>query len=615
MSSPGEKVVLVTGGVISWRVAALDIASQSALAQKLADELGQNFMFCQCDISHCHEQASAFSAAFRKWGRIDALCADAGIIDRTPFTFSSGDTSRTRPVMHGCLLESHNLRRPTCCLFYATESCARREHYCNVQYGPVHPVASFAEYSGAKAGVNGFVRACAPYLQFKENVTINTVCPGVVPTQFISQHMRDTFGEDSLTPVSTIVSAYWKCLNDRSLNGDFIECSRDQHIILKRPLDADGEGSKRTTTVYDPYFVTIHGKASGLPDIGVGGVLAIPPSYFWGRAPVVFWAVLASVFLTLGICLTDNFEAFYALRPLQGANLTVCQTTTLCYIKDMFFLHEHARKIGIWLFFYVTPYIGLMLDYFMISGLDSQWRPLYWLALASTCFDLVLVVLFLDETWYRRDVPPRGAAAAWQQMAESVRDMANQAPQRLLHGCLYFRWATGVNITAAVRLGTPEDVGGYGFSPKASGFIYFAPAISVTLGEALGHWLNNWNAARYARCHDGLFKAEARLPVTYLGTIFMVPGLVLLGQTFEHHLHWLGIAFGEVSAFINFMRVMDGFAVGYFQLPWGVRVGYGASFGTQAAVIVAAGGILTFIYFYWGRLRAKGGPLRFPGST
>ncbi|EXJ68979.1 uncharacterized protein A1O5_07914 [Cladophialophora psammophila CBS 110553] len=393
--------------------------------------------------------------------------------------------------------------------------------------------------------------------------------------------------------------------------------------------------------------------------VGVGGVLAIPPSYFWGRAPVVFWAVLASVFFTLGICLTDNFEAFYALRALQGATLTVCQTTALCYIKDMFFLHEHARKIGIWLFFfYVTPYIGPMLGYFMISGLDSQWRPLYWLALASTCFDLVLVVLFLDETWYRRDVPleeqpPRGSRwqrviGIWQiRLHRGYFVGALPAFGRfwavlikplmlpiLVYFCLYFMWATGVNITAAVLLGTPEDVGGYGFSPKASGFIYFAPAIGVTLGEALGHWLNDWNAARYTRRHDGLFKAEARLPVTYLGTIIM---------TFKHHLHWLGIAFGwgiyifgamlssvaittyalecypqasgEVSAFINFMRVMGGFAVGYFQQPWGVSVGYGASFGTQAAVIVAAGGILIFIYFYEERLRVKGRPLRFPGST
>ncbi|OAL19026.1 hypothetical protein AYO22_10355 [Fonsecaea multimorphosa] len=285
MSGLSEKVAIVTGGVSGigaeltrkliregWRVAALDIASQGHLAQNLLDELGENFMFCQCDISHYNEQASAFSAVFRKCGRIDALCANAGIIDRSSIYIlkwrgkteipPEPDLSCTdvcmKATIYGVQLAIHFIRQnPTPGgSIVATSSMVA-----------VHPVASFPEYSGAKAGINGFVRACAPYLQFKENITINTVCPGVVPTQFISQHMRDTFGEDSLTPASTIVGAYWKCLNDRSLNGEFIECSRDQHFILKRPEYADGEVSKRTTTVYDPYFVTIHGEPSGLPDI------------------------------------------------------------------------------------------------------------------------------------------------------------------------------------------------------------------------------------------------------------------------------------------------------------------------------------------------------------
>ncbi|KIW73103.1 hypothetical protein PV04_01247 [Phialophora macrospora] len=212
----------------------------------------------------------------------------------------------------------------------------------------------------------------------------------------------------------------------------------------------------------------------------------------------------------------------------------------------------------------------------------------------------------------------------------------------LLYLCFYFMWATGINITAAVLLGTPEqDMGGYGFGPKTSGFISFALAIGVSLGEGLGHWLNDWVAARYTWRHRGLFKPEARLPVTYLGTIVMVPGLVLIRQSFEHHLNWLGIAFGwgiyifgamsssvvvtayavewyphasgEVLAFVNLMRVMGGFAVGHCQQPWGLQVAYAASFGTQAAVVVAAGCILTHIYYHGESLRVKGGPLKYPG--
>lgn len=55
-----------------------------------------------------------------------------------------------------------------------------------------------------------------------------------------------------------------KCLDDRSLNGEFVEASRDQLLVVKKLDYADGEVSKRTTTVYDPLFVTLHGEPSRL---------------------------------------------------------------------------------------------------------------------------------------------------------------------------------------------------------------------------------------------------------------------------------------------------------------------------------------------------------------
>lgn len=116
----------------------------------------------------------------------------------------------------------------------------------------------------------------------------------------------------------------------------------------------------------------------------------------------------------------------------------------------------------------------------------------------------------------------------------------------------------------------------------------------------------------------------------------MIPGLVLLGQALAKHLNigaiiigWglyaVGLmitsvatiayildcypsASGEVSALINFARVALGFSVGYYQLDWGLKVGYDASFGTQAAIIAAAFGLLFVIQFFGARIRAASGP-------
>lgn len=146
---------------------------------------------------------------------------------------------------------------------------------------------------------------------------------------------------------------------------------------------------------------------------GVGGLIWIPLIYTWGRAPVLFWTTLSGTFFTLACAVAQDFTTFYAFRALMGLTLTACQVIGLSFIKDMFFFHEHARKINLWAgLFLLSPYMGPLLGNFIIDG-TGEWRPVFWLVFAICCFEMVLIVLFADETWYRRDVPveqhpPRG---------------------------------------------------------------------------------------------------------------------------------------------------------------------------------------------------------------
>jgi hypothetical protein len=79
-----------------------------------------------------------------------------------------------------------------------------------------------------------------------------------------------------VTPKSTIVAAYLKCLGDLSLNRELIECSRNKHFILAKPGCADGEATKSMCTIYDPLLVVVHGEFSWLEDI-VRPELAVRP--------------------------------------------------------------------------------------------------------------------------------------------------------------------------------------------------------------------------------------------------------------------------------------------------------------------------------------------------
>lgn len=63
------------------------------------------------------------------------------------------------------------------------------------------------------------------------------------------------------------------------------------------------------------------------------------------------------------------------------------------------------------------------------------------------------------------------------------------------------------------------------------------------------------------------------------------------------------------SVLANAVAVIAGFAVGYFQQPWGAKSGFGVSFGIQAVIVAVAVVIIAILQIYGGRMRAKGGPV------
>jgi NAD(P)-dependent dehydrogenase (short-subunit alcohol dehydrogenase family) len=65
----------------NWLVAVADL--QRSPGEALARTLGANATFFETDVASYESQAKTFDAVFRKWGRIDALLANAGIVDKS----------------------------------------------------------------------------------------------------------------------------------------------------------------------------------------------------------------------------------------------------------------------------------------------------------------------------------------------------------------------------------------------------------------------------------------------------------------------------------------------------------------------------------------------------
>ena len=211
-------------------------------------------------------------------------------------------------------------------------------------------------------------------------------------------------------------------------------------------------------------------------------------------------------------------------------------------------------------------------------------------------------------------------------------------PLAMFFYAVTFMWSVGLNLTSAILLQTPRKAGGYGFEATSLGYIYFSPLVAIWIGYFFGHWFNDFIAKRYIARHHGIFVPEARLWTPYMGAFLMIPGLVLVGQTLEKHLQYAGIivgwgmvqlgillisvaivtyvldcypiASGEVSALINLGRVAAGFSVGYFQEAWGLKEGFGVSFGLQSVVVAGSLIVLFIIQVFGARIRWWAGPVK-----
>lgn len=103
--------------------------------------------------------------------------------------------------------------------------------------------------------------------------------------------------------------------------------------------------------------------------------------------------------------MSPDYDTYYAMRALMGFFITSSQTISIAFIHDMFFFHERARKIGLWALLYIgSPLWGPLVGNFVMGATDD-WKIVFWVCVAVCALYMVLVVAFLDETWYNRDMP------------------------------------------------------------------------------------------------------------------------------------------------------------------------------------------------------------------
>ncbi|KEP51333.1 MFS general substrate transporter [Rhizoctonia solani 123E] len=372
--------------------------------------------------------------------------------------------------------------------------------------------------------------------------------------------------------------------------------------------------------------------------LGPGGVLAVVLISSFGRLPVLFWSQVIGLGFLIGCTVAPTLTVFAVMRCLQAFFSTAPQVVGLYFIKDVFFWHQEARKVNIWTFsFVVSPFLGPFLFGFLVER--QTWRWAYGIGCIYSGIVLLLITFFLDESMYDRKyfpaptLPTKGVRyrietligitglkmykhrvpihkAVWQPLETLLNP-------RIFLACIFmgitFGWTIGINVTLVIFLQTPAPLG-YGLNSDQSSAMYLTPIVAALIGELAGHWLNDFVAKQYIKRHHGVFRPEARLVVPYVGSFWATVGLITIGASLGKLLSIAGVIFGwgmlifgvmlivtsmyaycsdllpdrqgEISALLNWARVLGGFAVGYYQVPWAERSGALQVFGVEAAIVV-----------------------------
>jgi len=248
-----KKVALITGGgsgmglatakylaQTDWDISILDLNEQKG--SEAAKETSG--IFTKTDISSYASQAQAFSNTWKRFGRIDFVFANAGILDITDLY--TKQTSLPPPEID--LIAGH--------VSYdgAIYSSYLALHYFRQNKDPGGDIivtgsasglyggsAVLPIYCSSKYGIIGLVRSLAPQFQ-KENIKINAILPGAVitniglPPALLEIGKVPELPDAIITPLQNIVDAVLELIGDQAAAGVILEVSA-RKSYRRKPLE------------------------------------------------------------------------------------------------------------------------------------------------------------------------------------------------------------------------------------------------------------------------------------------------------------------------------------------------------------------------------------------
>ncbi|KAH0827733.1 15-hydroxyprostaglandin dehydrogenase (NAD(+)) [Fonsecaea pedrosoi] len=254
-------VAIITGGAsgiglatverlveLGWNVSIIDFNGAGA---DIAKCLGEQTFFHQANVASYEAQADVFSQTYKRWGRIDFVFANAGILDREDFcapSEASGDDGPPRPDVLVIDVDLYGVVWSTyLALHYFRKNASKAGKLAMTSSSAgIYACSEIPLYAAAKHGIIGLARGLGKRMKEQgEPITVNAILPGMVATGILSGEIVQSVPLQYKTPASLIVDAVEMILKDDSLTGQAIECSGAE-IVLRPALPFVNKASEYT---------------------------------------------------------------------------------------------------------------------------------------------------------------------------------------------------------------------------------------------------------------------------------------------------------------------------------------------------------------------------------